>query len=394
MMTEVLTLEALTRALPPARPNRLREMVRQFTPNWFAATMGTGGLALALNQFPFSIPGLHEAARALWLFNIGLFCLFSLLYAARWIFFFHGARRILAHPAASMFFGCIPMGLATIVNGFLIFGVPLWGERALIIADALWRADVAMSLACGLLIPFLMFTRQEHSLPKMTAIWLLPVVAAEVAAASGALLAAHLPAAEAFAIVVVSYGLWGFSVPLAMSLLVILLLRLALHKLPERDMAASGWLALGPIGTGALGLLTLGAAAPRAFAAAGLQSAGDVAFGCGLLGGAALWGYGFWWLMLALLKTAFYLRRGMPFNMGWWGFTFPLAVYTLATLALANATHLFFLSAIGALLVACLAAFWTIVAARTALGAWSGALFFSPCLQQAPRRGFDAGAGI
>ena len=26
-----------------------REMIRQFTPNWFAATMGTGVLALALS---------------------------------------------------------------------------------------------------------------------------------------------------------------------------------------------------------------------------------------------------------------------------------------------------------------------------------------------------------
>ncbi len=386
------TFESFSASAPPRF--RAREMVRQFTPNWFAATMGTGGLALALNQFPFAVPGLHEAAQALWLFNIGLFCLLSLLYAARWIFFFDGARRIFAHPAASMFFGCIPMGLATIVNGFIVFGMPLWGERALAIAHTLWQADVAMSLACGLLIPFLMFTRQEHSLPKMTAIWLLPVVAAEVAAASGAVLAAHLPAAEAFPIIVFSYALWGFSVPLAMSLLVILLLRLAIHKLPESDMAASGWLALGPIGTGALGLLTLGAAAPRAFAAAGFSGVGEVAFGCGVLGGAALWGYGLWWLLLALLKTSVYMRRGMPFNMGWWGFTFPLAVYTLATLALANATHLAFLSAFGAILTLCLAAFWLIVAVRTGFGVWSGALFHSPCLQPTVRRGLVAGEGI
>jgi len=29
-----------------------RELVRQFTPNWFTATMGTGVLSIALAQFP------------------------------------------------------------------------------------------------------------------------------------------------------------------------------------------------------------------------------------------------------------------------------------------------------------------------------------------------------
>lgn len=53
------------------------------------------------------------------------------------------------------------------------------------VTEALWWIDVVMSLACGVLIPFLMFTRQEHRIGQMTAVWLLPVVAAEVAAASG-----------------------------------------------------------------------------------------------------------------------------------------------------------------------------------------------------------------
>lgn len=60
-----------------------REIVRQFTPNWFAATMGTGILALALNQLPVPIPGVKIVAEALWVFNIGLFALFTVLYAAR-----------------------------------------------------------------------------------------------------------------------------------------------------------------------------------------------------------------------------------------------------------------------------------------------------------------------
>ncbi|ACK52139.1 C4-dicarboxylate transporter/malic acid transport protein [Methylocella silvestris BL2] len=362
----------------------LEQRIRQFTPNWFAATMGTGVLALALNQLPWPVPGAHAVAVTLFFLNIALFLAFSLLYGVRWIFFFHEARRIFAHPVASMFLGTIPMGLATIVNGIMVFGVPLWGERAIAAAQGLWLVDVALSMGCGLLVPFLMFTRQQHSMETMTAVWLLPVVAAEVAAASGAQLAPLVGGQEGFAIVMAGYALWAFSVPLALSFLVLLLMRLILHKLPEREMAATGFLALGPIGTGALGLLLLGADAPRAFAGAGLAGVGDVAFGFGILGGAMFWGYGLWWLTLALMKTGFYLRRGIPFNMGWWGFTFPLGVYALATLALGKATHLEALSAFGGALVLCLAGLWLLVVSRTIIGAWRGYLFVSPCLAALP----------
>ena len=359
---------------------RMRETVRQFTPNWFTVTMGTGVLALTLNQFPFAFTGQHEIGRALWMLDVCLFVLFSLLYAARWIMFFDGARRIFGHSVVSMFFGAIPMGLATIINGLLAFGIPMWGEGVVPVALGLWWLDVAMAVACGVLIPYMMFTRQEHSIGKMTAVWLLPVVAAEVAAVSGAQLLPHLAGEEAFRTLVLSYVLWAFSVPLAMSILVILVLRLALHKLPSRDMAASGWLALGPIGTGALGLVLLGSNSGPVFAAAGLPEVGTVALGIGIIGGIMLWGYGVWWLLLAVLKTARYVREGMPFNIGWWGFTFPLGVYSLATLALGRATHLDAFAAIGAGLIVCLAAFWVTVAVRTLHGAWVGYLFVSPCL--------------
>ncbi|MEI7053675.1 MULTISPECIES: TDT family transporter [Pseudomonas] len=358
-----------------------REVIRQFTPNWFAATMGTGVLALALAQLPVAIPGLHAVAEGLWLFNILLFTLFTFAYAARWVLFFDEARRIFGHSTVSMFFGTIPMGLATIINGFLLFGLPRWGEGVIHLAEVLWWLDVAMSLACGVLIPYMMFTRQEHSIDQMTAVWLLPVVAAEVAAASGGLLAPHLADAHAQLVVLTtSYVLWAFSLPVAFSILTILLLRMALHKLPHENMAASSWLALGPIGTGALGMLLLGADAPAIFAANGLPGIGEIAAGLGLVAGITLWGFGLWWMLMALLITARYLRDGIPFNLGWWGFTFPLGVYSLATLKLASTLNLGFFSVVGCMLVSLLAVMWLIVGKRTVQGAWRGELFVSPCI--------------
>ncbi|MED7670720.1 TDT family transporter [Pseudomonas moraviensis subsp. stanleyae] len=358
-----------------------REVIRQFTPNWFAATMGTGVLALALAQLPLGISGLRAVAEALWLFNIVLFTLFTAAYAARWILFFDEARRIFGHSTVSMFFGTIPMGLATIINGFLLFGLPRWGDGVIQLVEVLWWIDVAMSLACGVLIPYMMFTRQEHSIDQMTAVWLLPVVAAEVAAASGGLLAPHLTDAHAQLIVLTtSYVLWAFSLPVAFSILTILLLRMALHKLPHENMAASSWLALGPIGTGALGMLLLGGEAPAIFAANGLPGVGEIASGLGLVAGITLWGFGLWWMLMALLITVRYLRDGIPFNLGWWGFTFPLGVYSLATLKLASILDLTFFTVFGSVLVILLAAMWLIVGKRTVQGAWRGELFVSPCI--------------
>ena len=369
----------------PQRPfsqlSHPREVIRQFTPNWFAATMGTGILSAVLVQLPVAVSGLFQLAEALWLLNIVLFLTFSALYIARWVMFFDEARRVFGHSTVSMFFGTIPMGLATLINGLLTFGLPRWGDAVLPLAELLWWLDVAMSLACGVLIPFLMFTRQEHRIDQMTAVWLLPLVACEVAAVSGGLLAPHLADSHSqIGVLITSYVLWAMSVPVAFSILTILLLRMALHKLPHESMAASSWLALGPISTGAFGLIVLGADSPLIFNANGLPGVGEIASGLGLIGGVILWGVGVWWCLMALLITARYLRNGIPFNLGWWGFTFPLGVFALTTLKLGALLHLGFFSVLGSVLVAALTVLWLVIMKRTLNGAYKGELFVSPCI--------------
>ena len=365
---------------PFTHHNHPSEIVRQFTPNWFTITMGTGVLALALNQFPGNIALLHHVGAGLWMANIVLFSLCTLLYAARWVFFTRDALPIFGHPVMPMFLGAIPMGLATIVNGFLAFGISRFGPAAVEIALVLWWLDAALAVATGLLVPFLMFVRQSHSIESMTGVWLLPIVPAEVTAASGGLLAVHLAGVGAAHLLLFCYVLWAVSVPLALGVLVVLFLRLVLHKLPPRDMAVSSWLALGPLGTGALGLQLLGHDAPALLGAAGLGDIGQVAHGVGIIGGLVLWGYGAWWLVMAAATTLVYLREGLPFNMGWWGFTFPLGVYTLATLNLGVQTGIGVFMVLGGAFVVALAGLWALVTVRTIANGYHGRIFTAPCL--------------
>ena len=363
-----MNLRPLTHKQHPA------EVIRHFTPNWFAMTMGTGILLLMIHAFPYAFPGQALLARGLWWLDIGLYVLFCLLFSARLLLESDSMGYLLAHPVQSMFLGAIPMGLVPVINGGLLFGMPLW------LAQTLWWLDAAMAVGCGWLVPFLMFTRQRHSLEDMTAVWLLPIVASEVTASSGGYLAPHLEPVAAQTVIAASYALWALSVPLALGVVAVVFLRLVLHKLPQRAMAASSWLVLGPIGTGALALLVLGQAAGPAFAATPLAAAAQFARPFGVLVGGLLWGYGLWWWGMAWFFTLRYLREGLPFNMGWWGFTFPLGVYTAATLVLAEQTSFPVLTLFGALLVLQLAGFWCVVAARTLHGMWHGYLFVAPCL--------------
>lgn len=354
------------------------EAVRAFTPNWFAVTMGTGILALVLPKFPLPVPGLVAVGEGLWWFDIGLFALCLALSAARAALYPRETLATLHHPVQSMFLGAIPMGFATLINGLIAFGLPRWGEAAAGLARDAWYADAVLAVACGVLVPYLMFTRQDHALERMSAVWLLPVVASEVTAASAGLIAPHLNPADALVLVYGGYTLWALSVPLALALLSVLVLRLAQHKLPHRDLGASMWLPLGPLGTGALGLVLLGQAAPRVLELSGLGSLGVVFTGFGLVGGLLLWGYGLWWLMLAVLTTRRFALEGLPFNLGWWGFTFPLGVFASSTFALAGMTHLAALTVFGGALVVVLAGFWGLVAARTLHGVWHGHVFHPP----------------
>ncbi len=358
-----------------------RDVIRHFTPNWFTATMGTGVVAMILAQLPFASSVLFMLATKLWQFNILLFITFSILYSLRWILFPTEAKQIFNHPNMSLFLGAIPMGLATIVNGFLSFGVHLYGDIAIQIATYLWYLDVFLAVLIAWVVPFCMFSCQDHQLQRMTAVWLLPIVACEVAASSAGLLLQHLAADHhALAILIMGYVLWGISVLPAFAILTILMLRLALHQLPEKEVAISSWLCLGPIGTGALALLLLGQQAPRILNAVGLEELATIVPAIGVIGGLVLLGFGLWWFGIAVLTTVRHARTGIPFNLGWWGLTFPFGVFILAIFNLAHQLQFNFFTYIAVALSIVLLALWALVMKKTVVGAYSGQLFFSPCL--------------
>ncbi len=365
--------------MKPFKHKNLKEIIKNFTPNWFTLNMGTGISFLIMHSTKINFPYENIILKTFWLVDIFFFIIFSLLFLSRIIFFPKTTKLMLKHPVQSMFLGAIPMGLVPILEGFTVFKINFLNISYLQISLYLWWFDAFLAIIIGWGVTFLMFTIQkEHTLKNMTAVWLLPIVASEVTSSAGGVLAPHFSGAIAKTLIFTSYVLWTFSVPLAFSILVILFLRLVTHKLPDTAMATTSWLTLGPLGTGALGLLLLGHAAKLNLA----NEFGIFLNNFGIICGLLIWGYAVWWWIISWMITLKHFKDGLPFSMGWWAFTFPVGVFTASTFELYNLLNYEIFKILGFIFTIQLLTFWIIVFFKTLPGIWSGYLFNAPCLSE------------
>ncbi|KAK9860135.1 hypothetical protein MYU51_010443 [Penicillium brevicompactum] len=244
-----------------------RRVVRNFTPSWFSVTMGTGIVSMLLHSLPYNGAWLYWLSIVIFVLNVFLFMAGCFITLLRHILYPEVFLAMIKHPVQSMFIGCFPMGLATIINMICAVCVPAWGQGASYLALGLWILDAAISVTVALLLPFMLMAHgEEMQLSSMTAVWLLPIVSCNVAASTGAAVAEVLPNLDyALWTVITSYVLWGIGLPLALMVMVIYLARLALHKLPPKAVIVSVFLPLGPLGQGSLGATKLGECARDLF---------------------------------------------------------------------------------------------------------------------------------
>jgi tellurite resistance protein TehA-like permease len=73
--------------------------------------------------------------------------------------------------------------------------------------------------------------------------------------------------------------------------------------------------------------------------------AGQIAYVVGFFVGLIIWGFGLLWFFFALVSI--YRSRPLPFNMGWWGFTFPLGVYAACTIQIGTELNSIFFNVLG-----------------------------------------------
>jgi C4-dicarboxylate transporter/malic acid transport protein len=352
---------------------RPEDVVRDLGPNWYASIMGTGIVAIAGADFPFRVPGLHVFATVVWALAAAALIALTAAWAVHWIRYPDRARAHASHPVMAQFWGAPPMALMTVGTGTLILGSGLTGLGAAVGIDwALWAAGTALGLVTACWIPYLMMTRQQIGPDAAFGGWLMPVVPPMVSAANGALLIPHVASAQGrLTLLLACYAMFGISLFASVIIITQIWSRLVVYKIGAAAMVPTLWIVLGPLGQSVTATGNLGDQAGTVLHAP--YAAGAAVFA--LLYGVPTWGFAMLWLALAAAITVRTARRGMPFALTWWGFTFPVGTCVTGTIALAGRTSAVALRWACVPLYVLLLAAWLVVAVRTARGSAGGRLF-------------------
>ena len=375
----ITTTASTTTPSGPAGDAAPLARLRGFHPGWFGAVMGTAIVGVAASLNPGGAvslaPALRVLGQAMAILAAALGVVLAVPYLARWFLHRDAALRDLRDPVVGALYGTFPGGILVLAATAAVVGpsqMPPATARTLV-AVLDW-VGVPLAFAISVVFAYLLFVRSEVVPEAVNGGWFIPPVVNIVVPLVLVPLVPGASPAAARLLVMGSYAFWGMGFVLFLLVISMLHDRLVLHPLPHAGLAPSLWIGLGPIGVGALALLKVAGAGTVVFG-----PLGEVVGLASMLAATVLWGFGVWWLAAAVLLLVRCLRSGpLPYGMGWWGFTFPVGAFTVATLALARAWDSRPLEWAGAGLFLLLAVFWAIVAGRTLWAlrtgeAWRGA---------------------
>jgi len=335
------------------------QIIKNFTPSWFASIMGTGILAITSLFYSQYIPFLKSLAYVLFYFNVILFFVLLIPWILRWVFFRKEALKDLKHPVLSNFYATIAISMLVLAADFLVIG------KNIEIGEIFWFMGALITVFFGVLTPYLMFKSEHVKLDHINPAWFIPPVGLIVIPIAGSLIIPHVSGIVQEFVILLNYFGWGSGFFIYLALLAISMYRFILHKPLPSTLSPTIWINLGPIGAGTVALTNL-------IKNSSFITMQEPFFIFGFL----FWGFGIWWVIMAIALTIYYIKRlKLPYAMSWWAFTFPLGAYVAASHTISLLFKIQLIDYTGFALYCLLVIFWLITSVKTFMHAYHGTLF-------------------
>lgn len=313
-------------------PAPRQQRLEHFPVSFFAAVMGTTGLALAWKKAHpvFGLPA--EIGLALQWWALGLFVTLTLAYLAKLATRFDAVKHEFAHPIRLNFFPAISISLLLLAAAF--------ADTLPGLGFAMWSLGALLHLGFTLTVMSSWIHHTRYDIKHANPAWFIPVVGNIIVPVAGV---GYAPAD-------ISWFFFSIGVVFWLVLMTIVMNRLFFHEpLPER-LTPTLFILIAPPAVGFVAWVKLNHGEVDAFAR--------------ILYFVAL----FLTLLLASNALRFFRLR---FFLSTWAYSFPLAAMTIATLIMAEQGGGLFVP-LGWGLLAVLSVVLALLTARTALGALRG----------------------
>jgi C4-dicarboxylate transporter/malic acid transport protein len=352
------------------------EIIRNFAPGWFASVMGTAVFVIELFVFQDIIP-LAQTWQLLFLgLSFAMFVAILIPWTLRWFHHFDQVRHDLTHPVSAAFFPTMPISL--IVGGIALEKAgPLFmsHETLFPILQGLWLVGTTGIGIFALTILSIYFLKPDMEWQIANLGWLIPPVSALIVPVLGGSLATEYAGTTLGAINLIGSLIFlGIGAVLFLFVMGAVFSRYLFHDLLPAHLAPTIWIGIAP--TAILTIIIIKIVKPvTLFFNAPAEAAPILSVMAKSLG-VGLWGFAFFWLILAVFLTWRHHKKvALPFAMSWWAFTFPLGAFVVSTGVIFQATQAGFFQWVGLAALLGYVVIWGIVATRTVKGILSGAIF-------------------
>jgi len=335
------------------------QIIKNFSPAWFASVMGTGVLANGSYMYSDRLSVLKDMGNILFYFNVILFIILLIPWTLRWLFFKKQAISDLEHPINSNFYATMAIAILVLSSNFTVIG------KNTDIARILWIIGVPLTIFFAVFTPYIMFKTENTKIGHITPSWFIPPVGLIVIPLAGAPIMNTFTGSAYDLAVFINYFSWGSGFFLYISLLAISVYRMILHQPLPSQLAPTIWINLGPIGAGAASLISL-------IAVTSFITVKEPLYVFALI----FWGSGIWWIMMSVALTVHYIRRlKLPYALSWWAFTFPIGAYVAGSHSVSKIFNIKLFDDIGFLMYWLLLFIWSLTLYYTAIHTYHGTHF-------------------
>ena len=288
-----------------------------------------------MHTLPYQFPGLRVISTVLFVVDLVIFILCSVLMSLRFLLYRRAAwDEITSDVNELCFMSCFPIAWMTLTSlTSLIVSNSYWGGHAFtIVAYVMWWISVAWVLLFGIGTYIILTLRPLTKAYDLSLSIILPAVATSTAAVVGGFLAiysASISARLAVPMIIMSFMLVGIGFFVAMMVFALLLQRILANSWFDGVRRPSLVILLGPVGQSASALLALSTASTIHFADYGKgpllrQEAAMALHGACVLFALMMFGLGIFWAsyaVYAILDAV--VRKHAKWTPAWYSTIFP-----------------------------------------------------------------------